>query len=85
MHEQFRTLHLLEAKCLVGDLEEDLDSIHGRHNRLGQHASQPASDYSLQSDHDIIAVVLYTYTYQVYYNTTAVGTTDAEATHHEQN
>lgn len=50
--------HLLEAKFLIGDLEENLDSVHGRHHRLGQHARQSARDNSLQSNQNVIAVVL---------------------------
>lgn len=63
MHGKFQTLYkyLLEAERLVRDLEEDLDSIHGCHNRLGQHAGQPARDDSLQSNHHIIAVMLHTH------------------------
>ena len=53
--------YLLEAKFLVGDLEEDLNSIHRCHDRLGHHAGQPSCDDSLQSDDDIITVVLHMY------------------------
>lgn len=52
------TPHLFEAERLVGDLKQDLDTINGRYNGLGQHTRQPAGDDPLECSHHVVAVVL---------------------------